>query len=1174
MGLMNEKKKNEEFDDEFNEEFDDDFNGFDPTKEAFFSDMLEMENEILDEAFSLVEHSLSLIESKYYDDAIEILRQASGLYKQINKPEEIEIIKNKISEIYLMKESAFREEEGKVEIVSEAVNEEQAYITEQYDDTMEKPLEGKSIDQVKDIEQVKPEIDIQESQSKLLEEGELKEKRIKEYESEKKRVKELSNQAYDLMGEAIELVNNKEYLNALELYENASTLFKEIGWENEWQKVDKSITHLHEEYEVYKEKLEKQKVEEEATLEAERKEAELLAQKAEELKKQQEIAKIEKIQDFEAKKIEKESFEKLITDLVDEADHKVRNYENAIKKGKYEMECPYEEVIQIYEKIKDLVREKGWKDRIRIYLKQINIFKEKLEKDKKLREIEAQKAEKEITYKEMLRVKKEEKITLDANKLKEIEELRQKELEEDLFRQDIEKIVSNAEKMAREYDLAIRKGIFEIECVYPEIIKKFKKITNLINERGWKDEVPIYITHIRKYQDKLEKDKKLREIEAQKARKQREYKEIFKVTEADKIKEVIRSLDREEQMLEIEDKKRHEEYISNKAFNLIDEGEKLVKKYELKKRKEILIHNSPYEEVVSLYKEAIKLFNQIGWKEESERLLDTIHFYREKKVKDDKLRELEKQKLHEKRIEIKPSEKRGEKITLKHKEKLYELEKQKKENEKRAQEIFEMIDAAEKLVKDYESNIQKGFFPESPYEDTIKIYREAKKKFEEIGWKEQATSLLNAINHYKEKLESDNRLRALETEKKKKKEMELKEIEEITVQSRIKEEEITKKKREALILKKKKETEEEKLRNEAFELLDHAKFEFNQKNYDKSIELYEQGKNIFSDIGWEEGKNMVLQSIRVIKKKQEELKYRQKIIQEKETERLKIEKHLEEKFELAEDVKKIEREKKKERLLKMQEEKSIEQEISERAYDLLAEGSKFAEKKKFSEAYENYIKARDLFKEIKWHREVSRINNEFLFNLKREENKVARLEAHLQEKMKKEQDLEELLKKAEVQKKKLEKSELERKRKTLTEHKREDKLIAEWERANAIIDNYNYNEGVLELQKIKKIMEKADRQPEIAKINQQISNLKQQSHVPLITLEELDKIDDMKKFKVAYNSLDKAQASLSRKLLMKAVSELKEAIFYLKDLALGKKYLKEIEEKINEIKKEIEKKRE
>lgn len=101
--------------DENNEEWDE--NGFDPTKEAFFSDLMEMEEDIAQEGYGLVEHAMSLVKSQYYNDAIEVLRQAIGVYEQINRESEIEAIKQKISEIYVLKEEQFRD----VEIALDAI---------------------------------------------------------------------------------------------------------------------------------------------------------------------------------------------------------------------------------------------------------------------------------------------------------------------------------------------------------------------------------------------------------------------------------------------------------------------------------------------------------------------------------------------------------------------------------------------------------------------------------------------------------------------------------------------------------------------------------------------------------------------------------------------------------------------------------------------------------------------------------------------------------------------------------------------------------------------------------------------------------------------------------------------------------------------------------------------
>lgn len=76
MDEQNESKKEKEGNEE---------ERFDPTKEAFFSDMNDMQEEIMTESYELVKHALSLLETYYFDDAIEIMRQAIGLYEQVNR---------------------------------------------------------------------------------------------------------------------------------------------------------------------------------------------------------------------------------------------------------------------------------------------------------------------------------------------------------------------------------------------------------------------------------------------------------------------------------------------------------------------------------------------------------------------------------------------------------------------------------------------------------------------------------------------------------------------------------------------------------------------------------------------------------------------------------------------------------------------------------------------------------------------------------------------------------------------------------------------------------------------------------------------------------------------------------------------------------------------------------
>ncbi len=68
---------------------------------------------------------------------------------------------------------------------------------------------------------------------------------------------------------------------------------------------------------------------------------------------------------------------------------------------------------------------------------------------------------------------------------------------------------------------------------------------------GWNEQAVIYNKQIKFYYEKLEKDKKLREIEAQKVQKQKEYKELHKTNEIDTIRAVILSLNKEEEILDL-----------------------------------------------------------------------------------------------------------------------------------------------------------------------------------------------------------------------------------------------------------------------------------------------------------------------------------------------------------------------------------------------------------------------------------------------------------------------------------------------------------------------------------------------------------------------------------------------------------------------------------------------
>ena len=178
--------------------------------------------------------------------------------------------------------------------------------------------------------------------------------------------------------------------------------------------------------------------------------------------------------------------------------------------------------------------------------------------------------------------------------------------------------------------------------------------------------------------------------------------------------------------------------------------------------------------------------------------------------------------------------------------------------------------------------------------------------------------------------------------------------------------------------------------------------------YEKVISNYNEAKKLFQEIGWNDEAARLINTIKFYNEKKEKDENLREI-EKKKLEKPEVEliaaktitnkvlfdkekkisenekkKKFEEKFVKAEELQKRQQEAKRKEFLKMQSEKQWEREISEEAYELLKQGTSLVDNKKFDEAYTKYIEARNLFNKISWKREVSRINIDLLFKLKRE----------------------------------------------------------------------------------------------------------------------------------------------------------------------------------------------
>jgi len=232
-----------------------------------------------------------------------------------------------------------------------------------------------------------------------------------------------------------------------------------------------------------------------------------------------------------------------------------------------------------------------------------------------------------------------------AVKLENVQEGEVKKTRDDAFQDLISDMVDYAEKKTWNYEIAIKKGNFTAECPYSEIIEIYKHITKLLLKQGWRHQIETFSEQIEIFQKKLERDKKLREVEAKKQEKQKQFDEFHKIQEADQMMAVIESLDLEEKILNLEEEKERENQKAEEIFNIIKDAEQIAKAYENEiKLGKLLDYNSPYDSIIEIYMVAKEKFENIGWEEEANNLINSLNFYLDKKKRDIKLREIEEKK--------------------------------------------------------------------------------------------------------------------------------------------------------------------------------------------------------------------------------------------------------------------------------------------------------------------------------------------------------------------------------------------------------------------------------------------------------------------------------------------------------------------------------------------------
>ena len=499
------------------------------TKPAFPPEL--NENEIIGKATNLVEQALIKIGVKAYEEAIVLLRKAKGFYSQIDKKDEIEAIRRRISEIYILKE------------------------------------QSNDIDlEVIDNENKEPEV-------------------------------ELSDKAIKAIREAKILIEIEEFDDALNKYDEAIEIYKSTNNESKIAQIYELIDKCYDSKSEFLKKPKLMVTQKEDIIDT-------AAIQRKELEAQE---KLKRIQELERKKEEETNFENKINRMVNHANKLERDYESekkkAIKDGNLlSSEAPYEHIINIYNEIQKLLVDRGWGESANQYNAQIKFCEEKRVNDQKLREIEIQKVQKQEEYDAHLKFKENGEQKVENHKLKAAQQKYQKDLEDEFFQTQITEVINNAERAAYEYEKkrtkAIKEGALDFESIYPKLINVYNQIIDKLKKRGWVEQTSIYSNEITILKNKQKNDERLREIEAQKIMKQREYDQFIKVNNH-KVQPKINT-----------------DKFETQIYDLIDQALQKERKYEISLRRG-KNESPPYEEIIDIYTRVKDMIVKMGKPDEA-----------------------------------------------------------------------------------------------------------------------------------------------------------------------------------------------------------------------------------------------------------------------------------------------------------------------------------------------------------------------------------------------------------------------------------------------------------------------------------------------------------------------------------------------------------------------------
>ncbi|MCF2141710.1 MAG: hypothetical protein K9W44_16785 [Candidatus Lokiarchaeota archaeon] len=1090
-------------------------------------------------------------------------------------------------------------------------NEESQRIFESIQTLQKKLKEDEIYRRNKEIEKIK----LKEEQEELEKKAKLSQKilmeRQKEQEEQKKR--ELQEQLHkrkiaEEIFKKIDVIENKikdyenkpdkipyfcPYKDAIKIYEQASDELKSIGWTEQGNRIIEAIQR-------YKEKLEedqKYRENEKERIAKSKEEEEMLKRRIrltrklqEQRQKEQEEIKLREAQD----QAYKQAIANQIFAQIEKIESDVKEYEN--KPDKIPFTPPYKEAIQIYDQAAKNLAKIGWhKESLRVF-SSVKLYKDKLRKDQEYREQEKQRIEK--TLKEKSKLEQRAKKSRENLAKKEMQRLKRKQRirEENAYKQAIANQVFNEidqiERKIKEYENLPDK--IPYNCPYENAIEVYQKSANRLREIGRTYESIKLFEGMQLYQEKLRKDHIYREEEKLRVAKNKEEEELLE-KRAQKVKEIAlkQKREQEEKRLKEQQEMKYKQAIADQIFAQIEKIEEEIKEYESLIDK--IPYECPYKKAINIYLKGVETLKEIGWTEESIRLFEGLKLYRDKLEKDKKYREEEKLRIAKSKEEQELLERRAklaEKLQKQREQELQRIKRQElqEKNYKMAiaDQIFTKIDAVEKEVEEYESQIDKIPF-EPPYEKCIQVYKECAQQLIDIGWNKESLRLLEGVRVYQEKLRKDQMFR----EKEKLRVAKTKEEQEMLEKRAKLAAQILKEKQrlnqERLQKEKEENTYKESVANNIFadiEKIEHEVKEYESLPdkipyicpYEKAIEVYQKSANRLREIGKTnesikifEGMQLYQEKLRKDQIYREEEKLR--VAKTKEEQKM-----LEERAKLAKQIQIKHQQMLQEQLKKKEEEEKEKSKIAEKVFASIdkienkvreyeSHSNRYPLTPPYEEAIQVYLESAKTLEQIGWKEESSKLYEGLKSYKERVENdKKYRTHIKKQQEIQKLNELalkQQIEQSQEILKEKLKKEEREKalefqemqKQKEISE-----KALNIISGGNKFAQQHKYKEAIIKYLEASKLFQEIGWKLEADKIAKQIDFFKQEeiNYLKELQRQEEERLKSIKE----YEDLER-KARISWKIKQREKLE-QEKIRKKREEEKRKKDLEEIQRLIAE----------